>query len=83
MKKERQKQNYKGMEPSRKRILLGKKNKQKIRQIKKNCKRNEHKKYKTMDAFKKQRLLDKHADKDKEIINAGNLILDKHYLYVF
>ena len=60
---ERQKQNYKGMEPSRKRILLEKKQ-AKDSTNKKELQKKRAQKYKvTMDALKKQRLLDKHAEK--------------------
>jgi len=64
MKNERQKQNYKGMEPSRKTILLDKKQ-AKDSTNKKELQKKRTQKYKTMDAFKKQRLLDKHAKNTK------------------
>ena len=41
MKNERRKQNYEAMEPSKKRMLLEKKNKQGILQVNLNYKRNE------------------------------------------
>ena len=78
MKNERQKQNYKGMEPSRKRILLERKQ-AKDSTNKKELQKKRAQKYKTMGAFEKQRLLDKHAEKYNTMDAAKKQdLLDKH-----
>jgi hypothetical protein len=70
MKNQWQKQNYEAMEPSKKRILLEKKEARDTNKNKYDLQKKEADKYKTMDTTSKQDLLNKQAEKYKTMDTA-------------